>query len=172
VYALLLIYTSDKIAFIFNSIFIPVEFFTVSYFFFNAITYDFHKKSLWLIFTIFSIVFVIETFKNPTEKFDSFTNAIESTFFILYALIFFYENIKYPKNLFIYKHPFFWGAAGFFLFYSITFFAFIYRQTSWYNKDFYYQYVYIHAFAGIVRNLLLSIGMFVKTEKAGIAELT
>ena len=172
VYAILLLKTSEKIAFLFNALFIPIEFLTVSLFFFKSIAYDFHKKSLRIIFIIFLLIFSFETYRNPAEQFDSLTNAIESTFFILYALIFFYENIKYPKNLFIYKHPYFWGAAAFFLFYAITFFAFIYRQTSWYNKEFFYQYVYIHAFAGIIRNILLGVGMIAKPEKAGMAELT
>jgi hypothetical protein len=43
---------------------------------------------------------------------------------------------------------------------------------AWDQSLFVYQYVYIHAFAGIVRNILLGIGMIVKPEKAGIAELT
>lgn len=172
IYAALLIKGFENVAFFFNSLFIPLEFLTVSYFFFRAIKYDFHRKSLWIIFAAFCCLFIFETIKSPYEKFDSLINAIESTFFIFYSLFFFYENIKYPKNLFIYKQPYFWGAAAFFLFYSITFFAFIYRQTFWTNKDFQYQYVYIHAFAGIVRNILLGVGMIVKPEKAGIAELT
>jgi hypothetical protein len=135
IYAFLLIYSTQRIAFLFNALFIPIEFLTVSFFFFKSIKYDFHKKSLWIVFIAFCLFFIIETIYNPTEKFDSLINAIESTFFIFYSLVFFYENIKYPKNLFIYKQPFFWGAAAFFLFYSITFFAFIYRQTFWYNKD-------------------------------------
>jgi hypothetical protein len=172
IYAVLLIYSTANIAFIFNSFYIPIEFITISLYFFKAISYDIHKKSLWVVVTFFALIFGFETYLNPNEQFDSLTNITESTFFIFYALVFFYENIKYPKNLFIYRQPFFWGSAAFFIFYSTTFFAFLYRQTSWASKDFIYQYLYIHAVAGIIRNLLLAVGVMVKPEKVSLSELT
>lgn len=170
VYATLLIFSNDKVAFVFNAFFIPLEFISVSIFFFKTIKYEFHKKSLWFVSISFLLIFLIKTYERPNEKFDSFINSVESISFILFVFLFYYESIKHPKTLFIYKQPYFWAAAAFLLFYSTTFFAFLYRQSSWFDKNFVYQYVYIHAIAGIIRNILLAIGVLVKPEEMSLAE--
>ncbi len=156
----------------FNYIFVPIEFLIISYFFFKVIDYELHKKILIITSSSFIVIYTIVSITNPTILFNSFLNGVESILVIKYSLFFFYEKLRYPKNLFIYSQPYFWGVSAFFLFFTTSFFIFLFRQMAWDQSLFVYQYVYIHAFAGIVRNILLGIGMIVKPEKAGIAELT
>lgn len=170
--ALLAIYYGKNIVFYFNIIFIPVEFLIISYFFSNVIEYEFHKKILLISSSIFILLYIIITVISPLVRFNSLINGLESILIISYSLFFFYEKLRYPKNLFIYSQPYFWGVSAFFLFFTTSFFVFLFRQMAWSQSIFIYQYVYIHAFAGIIRNILLGVGMIAKPEKAGMAELT
>jgi hypothetical protein len=170
--ALLAIYYGKNIAFYFNIIFIPIEFLLISYFFWQVLEYEFHKKILLISCSIFIVIYIIVTVISPLVRFNSLINGLESILIITYSLFFFYEKLKYPKNLFIYSQPYFWGVSAFFLFFTTSFFVFLFRQMAWSQSIFIYQYVYIHAFAGIIRNILLGVGMIAKPEKAGMAELT
>lgn len=170
--AIIAIFLGKSVSLSFNYIFIPIEFLIISYFFFKIIDYTLHKKILIICSSTFLIIYTSISISSPAIIFNSFLNGVESIIIISYSLFFFYEKLRYPKNLFIYSQPYFWGVSAFFLFFTTSFFVFLFRQMAWDQTQFQYQYVYIHAFAGIVRNILLGIGMIVKPEKAGIAELT
>lgn len=157
---------------VFNALFIPFELFIIGYFFYSILGYDLHKRLVLILGGIFLLLCSIETIRNPENYFDSFINGLESIIIITFSLLYFYEQLRYPKTLFIYTHPAFWGVAGLFLFFAGSFFVFIYRQSSWGIQDFIYQYAYIHAISGILRNLLFSIAMIIKPEKTRIPELT
>jgi hypothetical protein len=157
---------------LFNFIFIPVEFSIIGYFFYHSVNYEIHKRVILWLSIAFIAAYIIKSLLTPLQMFDSALNGVESLLVIFFSLLYFYEQLRYPKSLFIYTQPEFWGVSGFFLFFSISFFAFLYRQTFWTQKDFYVQYVYIHALAGILRNLLFTMGMLIKPEKTPLPELT
>lgn len=170
--ALLEITIGKGSASIFNFIFIPVEFSIIGYFFYNSVNYEIHKKIILWLSLLFIASFIVKSLFTTHQLFDSVLNGVEALVVIFFSLLFFYEQLRYPKSLFIYTQPEFWGVSGFFLFFSISFFAFLYRQTFWTQKDFYVQYIYIHALAGILRNLLFTMGMLIKPEKTPLPELT
>jgi hypothetical protein len=169
---LIYLYWGDTARLYFNILFIPVEFIIISYFFFQALNYEVHKKIVIWLSAAFIIALLLKSIQDSGQVFDSVLNGIESLLVIFYSLLYFYEQLRYPKSLFIYSQPVFWGVSGFFLFFTTSFFVFIYRQTLWSDKDFIVQYFYIHALAGILRNLLLTTGIIIKPEKTPLPELS
>lgn len=167
-----LIYQNIKLADPLNLLFIPIEFLLLSFFFYNFLGYDLHKKLMLIISVVFFLVWGYYTIKSPVNLFDSVVNGIESIIIIVFSLLYFYEQLRYPKSIFIYMQPAFWGVAGFFIFACGTFFVFIYRQTSWEYDQFIYQYAYIHAISGIARNIIFTVAVSVKPYKGPIPELT
>ena len=170
--ALLTVISKKSYAEAFNILFIPVEFIVITYFFYKALNYEIHKKLMLLLSIIFLTGLLVKMVLFPENEFDSILNGVESVLVILYSLLFFYEQLRYPKLLFIYSQPVFWGVSGFFLFFSTSFFVFIFRETLWSERLFIYQYFYIHALAGILRNVLFTMGMLIKPEKTPMPEFT
>lgn len=167
-----LFYQNRGYADLFNIIFIPIEFLFISFFFYFYFGYFFHKKLVIVLNISFFLLWGYVTIKSPANAFDSVINGIESIIIIIFGLLYFYEQLRYPKSIFIYMQPAFWGVAGFFIFAYGTFFVFIYRQTSWEYDQFIFQYAYIHAISGIARNIIFTVAVSVKPYKGPIPELT
>ena len=149
----------------FNAIYIPVEFFIVSIFYYEANKGNLYRKFIKYVSTLFILILSSRILIDPTIDFDSMINGVESVVIIFFSISYFYEQIKKPDTAFIDKDPFFWGISAFFLFFSVSFFVFLFRQYYWWLNDFYYQYVYIHALSGIARNLICSIAFLIKPYK-------
>ncbi len=165
-------YRAPEFALYFNHLFIPIEFFAISYYFHFSFGNMLHKRIVLVTGLLFYSCWLFYTLNNPEEAFDSTVNGIESLIAISYSILYFYEQLRYPKTLFIYMQPSFWGVAGFFLFFTGSFFVFIYRQTSETVGNFLLQYVYIHAIFYMLRNILFSIGMVMKSEKSTLPDFT
>lgn len=167
-----LVFHKINLADLFNIFYIPLEFLFVILFFYNYLGHYFHKKLIIGISALFFLLWGYLTINTPSISFDSIINGVESLVIIVFSLFYFYEQLRYPRSLFIYMQPAFWGVAGFFIFACGTFFVFIYRQTSWQNDEFVQQYAYIHAISGIARNVIFAAGVSVKPYKGPIPELT
>lgn len=165
-------YRVPEFALYFNHLFIPVEFFFISYYYHFSFGNILHKRIVITTGIFFMAVWLYFTFKNPDEAFDSTVNGLESLIVISYSILYFYEQLRYPKTLFIYTQSSFWGIVGFFLFFAGAFFVFIYRQTSVNLGDFNYQFTYIHAIFFILRNVLFTIGIIIKSEKSTLPDFT
>jgi hypothetical protein len=163
---------NENLGELFNHLFIPVEFLFISYYFYSFLKLKQYKKIVLFLSLFFFLLWLIFLIKNPHAKFDSVVNGIESLFIILFSILFYYEQIKYPVTFFIYMKSTFWVSSGFFLFACITFFVFIYRQAAWHEEGFIYQYAYIHALSGILRNILFSISTIIPSENSSSPEFS
>ncbi len=170
-YALIFSFSKTSAIF-FNSFFIPIEFILVSLFFYNARESTLYKKFIKYVSIVFLIIISLKLFLDPILDFDSMINGFESIIIIAFSISFFYEHIKNPNKIFIDKDPYFWGVSGFFLFFSISFFVFLLRQSLWLNIDFFYQYIYIHALSGILRNIICSVAFLIKPYKEQVPEFS
>lgn len=171
IYALIT-YFSSQIGLIFNSLYVPIEFIFISTFYYNARNTRLYKQFIKYVSITFLLIFSLKIFLDPILDFDSLINGIESIIIIAFSISFFYEHIKYPNSTFIDKDPYFWGVSAFFLFFSISFFVFLLRQSYWHNNNFFYQYVYIHALSGILRNIICSIAFIIKPYKEQVPEFS
>jgi hypothetical protein len=168
----LITFFSARLGIIFNSLYVPIEFIFISIFYYNARNSILYKQFIKYVSVVFLLIFSLKIFLDPILDFDSLINGIESIIIIAFSISFFYEHIKNPNSTFIDKDPYFWGVSGFFLFFSISFFVFLLRQSYWQNNDFFYQYVYIHALSGILRNIICSIAFLIKPYKDQVPEFS
>jgi hypothetical protein len=158
-------YLPQIFSLLFNAIFIPFEFLIISLFYYNAAENKLYKSFIRNISILFFITLSTRFFISPKINFDSIINGIESIVIIFFSISFFYEQIRTPDKTFIYRDSYFIGICAFFLFFSVSFFVFLFRESYWWLSEFYYQYIYIHALSGILRNLICSIAIIIKPYK-------
>lgn len=97
------------------------------------------------------------------EGFDSIANGIESIVIILMCIYYLVFQIKGSVNLFIYSTSNFWIIITFLIYLCGTFFLYIMTEKMFYNEAFRSQYDIINAIFNILKNVLLSIAMVMKS---------
>jgi hypothetical protein len=161
-------YNRDASDFI-NIFFVPFEYFTI----YRILRFSLHTDSSikYLNYSLILLLLFwgISTIFTPFNTFNSSLNGFESLLVIILSMIFFFEEIKKPQTLFIYSQPQFWAVIGLFIFFSGSFFVFLYKETHHYQEQFKEQYLFIHSGSFILRSILFSIAMFVKPEKVNLA---
>lgn len=156
----------DKTAgYFFNLFYKPIEFLFICYLFYNLLQLSSGKKLINTLLVIFISFWLVSSIYLPINTFNSYIQGLECIFVIALTLTYFYEEIRKPQSLFIYSQPSFWAVIGFFLFFSGSFFVFIYKQTHRHEAEFIEQYINIHASFFILRNLLFTIAVYVKPGK-------
>ena len=152
-----------------NSVFIFFALFTVAelsffcLFYYYIIPNDKVKKLIfptWLCFIVFSLIdfFLI----NKLAGFDSFTSGLQCILIIGMCIYYLFLQIGGSTNLQIYSTANFWIIITFLIYLSGVFFLYILTETMINNKAFGIQYVYINSIFNILKNVLLSIAMFMK----------
>lgn len=146
------------------NIYFLLDSFLVLYFFY----WNFRYKNYWtlLIAILLAVILVswfINYFANEYTKLDSLTNGIETLSIIILSILFFYEQLTKPQNLFVYSTAAFWIVAGLLVYKAGTFFLFLYFNTleQSQKKDFGNYYIINSAFL-IVRSLLFTIAFLTK----------
>ncbi len=159
------IHADELFAFIF-------AFFTVAEFSFFCLFYNYvlpvsNPKKLifpiWLSFIIFSIVDFF--FLNKMEGFDSFTSGLQTIFIIGLCIYYLFVQIRGRNDLYIYSTSNFWIIITFLIYLSGTFFLYIMAETMIKSRVFKIQYVIINSIFNILKNMLLSIAMLMKSSQ-------
>lgn len=88
------------------------------------------KKILISLGVIFLAFALFDLKNSKADTFDSIPTVIECLILLSFSIFYLYEQIKDPNNLFLYNTPNFWIVVGIILFFSGTFFLFIYGQSS------------------------------------------
>lgn len=88
---------------------------------------------------------------------------------IVYSIFYFYEQLTKPtigNQLFLYNTPSFWIVIAFLIYFSGTFFLYIYSQNKDLStdNDFKTQYAIINSIFILLENILLGIAMLVKNK--------
>jgi hypothetical protein len=151
-------------------LFTIVEISLLSYLFFSILTTEWFKKLILFTSIPLIIYSITKLFIDKSDTFDSNTAAMEAILMIIFSLLYFYEQIAKPTvetSLFIYNTPVFWIVVAFLLFFSGTFFLFIYSHDKdvLNNSEFNFQYRIINNTFMFLRNVLLGVAMLVKQDK-------
>jgi hypothetical protein len=101
---------------------------------------------------------------NKTEKFDSFASGIESIIIILLCIYYLFSQVKIPNNLLLYSTFNFWVIIAFLIYFSGTFFLYIMTENMWDDKSFRKLYFVINISFNILKNILLCVAMYMKTN--------
>lgn len=111
---------------------------------------------LSIIFSIFQIVyFFIEQFK----RIDSLPIGIETILILIYIFYFFYEQLREPKGKHLSENPVFWFATGVLIYLSGSFFMNILANSM--EQEQISKYWFLTYIADMIKNLLLSVGLYV-----------
>jgi hypothetical protein len=115
----------EKLSFLVSSIFTIGELSFCSYYFYLVLHSPVLKKTVLAVSCIVLIIILVILLRSEKKGFDSFPASLESITFILFSVIFFFEQINKPQQIFIYSSPNFWIVLGIMVYMSGTLFLFI-----------------------------------------------
>ncbi len=115
---------------------------------------------VWLTFTLFALIHLF--YFNQIASFDSFTSGIESIIIIIFCIYYLYLQLKNSTDLLIYSTFNFWIIITFFIYFTGTFFLYIMMEKMESNVPFHKLYFIINISFNILKNVLLSVAMFMK----------
>ena len=122
-------------------------------------------KYLPLLFILFSIFNIVDYFLLRNDAtFNSIASGVESILIIIFCLYYFYEQLREANTLLIYTTHHFWIIIGFLIFFSGTFFLYLYSENFLKVKVFRDQYVIINSVFYLLKNILFSIAMLMKPQ--------
>jgi hypothetical protein len=117
---------------------------------------------IWISFLILaSIDFLLG---NNVNTFDSLTSGVESIVVILMCIYYLVVQIKGSNNLLVYSTTNFWIIITFLIYLCGTFFLYIMAENMINDKQFQIRYIIINSAFNILKNILLSIAMLMKTS--------
>lgn len=157
-------YPNTKLILVF-ALFTIFEYSFFCYFFYLIIPKSTAKKIVpfvWLGFVLFAITNIF--YFNKMNSFDSFAIGMESIIILLLCIYYLYLQIKDANNLMIYSTFNFWIIITFLIYFSGTFFLYIMAENMLSNIAFQKQYLIINSIFSILKNILLSIAMTMKTN--------
>lgn len=86
------------------------------------------KRILLICIVLFFCYSLFDLFQSKGANFDSIPTVLESLMIISFSIFYLYEKMTNPDSLFLYNSPHFWIVAALLLYFSGSFFAFIYAQ--------------------------------------------
>jgi len=146
------------------SFFTIVEYSFFCYFFYLVLPKNSIKKIvpvIWLAFVLFAVIDFF--FFNEMNAFDSFTSGIESLIIILFCIYYLFIQIKGSNSLLIYSTFNFWIIIAFLIYSSGTFLLYLIANSLKEDENFLKLYFIINISFNILKNILLSIAMTMKT---------
>lgn len=159
-YSLSLFY-QKKSNFLFYNIFLLIETITIYYFFSFIFKSLLLKKILFVLGIIFTVFWTFSLFKFGSQSYFWGCNNFENITILPIAIFYYYEEIIIINSVFIYAESVFWIVAAYFIYFSGTFFLYLYiptlntyEQTNYYNM--------LNSVFIIIRTVLLSVAVFMK----------
>lgn len=149
-------------AFLLFDVFTVIEFILFSLFFYLIITNSKIRKLTFLLligFVIFSVVDYL--FIRKKNSFNSITSGIEAVLIIIMCIYYFFDRLKQPNPALLGSFNF-WIIIAFLIYLAGTFFLFIMAENMIRDRSFQIQYVIINSSFEILKNILLSIAMFMQ----------
>jgi len=155
--------THIKYSNIILSIFVLQEFILLSIMYSYIIKSLIVKKLLLFFIVIFALycIYAFSIISLQKSYFDFTPAIVESLFFIVVIIYYFYEIMRFNYATPLFQLPSFWISVAFVIFFSGTFFLLLYSKTMFNEPGFDVQYIVISCTLTIVKNILLSVAIFV-----------
>ncbi len=149
-----------------------MEFLAFSLFFYFVVENKNVKKIILPVSFVFGIfcILVYGYFQNPDDL-NSITIGIEAVLIIIFCIYYFFDQLKKTDNLLIYDSFDFWIIISFLIYFAGTFFLYIYAESMEKNANFTNEYTLINSSFLIIKNILLSIAMFMKVKTKRISKI-
>lgn len=123
------------------------------------------KKVIQFISILFIAFALFDIFQGKSDSFDSYPSGLECILIIAYSIYYLFEKINEPDSLFLYNTPMFWVVVGLILYFSGTFFLYIYSQNNVGNDSFKMTYKFVNSGFNILKLVLISVALLVKPPK-------
>lgn len=157
---------SSYFAFLLYS-FTIIEFSFFCYFIYLILPKNFVKRLtpfLWILFIIFTVIDYV--FYNKGREFDSFSIGVEAIIVISLCAYYLFSQVKGSNDLLIYSTFNFWVVITFLLYFSGTFFLYLFTDKMLMSPEFRKLYFIINISFNIFKNMLLCVAMTMKVEKS------
>lgn len=128
-----------------------------------------HQSKWWSRITLFAIILASliwitrNIFVGNLYTYSSVYNGSITILIILFALVFFYHQLKRPDNPFVYASPVFWIISAILIYKAGTFFLFLYGNTLDQSEK--ENFFIINSFFYIVENVLFAVAFLIRTKK-------
>lgn len=149
-----------------------IEFILISLFLKTVINNPFIKKVINYLIIAFLIYALFDLFYSKSESFDSIPTGVSCIIILAFSIYYLYEQINSPNNLFLYSTSHFWIIVALIIYFSGTFFVYIYTQNNYNDPSFKSSFTIINASFVIIKNLLFSIAFIIKPGKEEKNRLT
>lgn len=144
-------------------IFTAIEYFFITLYIYKTLQVNQLKKIIFAFSILFSTVSIFDFYRPHQDSFDSLPAGLSAILIILYSTLFFYEQLNNAKTV-IYDDQRFWVIVAFVIYFSGTFFIFIFYN--YYKSPLYISfYSAINGFFTLSRNILLIISIFMGEKK-------
>lgn len=150
--------------FILFAFFTIVEFSSFCLFYYYTLSAGLIKKAVLLIWICFIVFALYQDFTIKNIEFDSITSGVESILIILMCICYLVVQIKGSTDLLVYSTTSFWVLITFLIYLCGTFFLYIMAVKMFHDRTFQIQYAIINSAFNILKNILLSAAMVMKTE--------
>jgi len=140
-----------------------VEYSFICYFIYLVLPKNLIKKIVLIAwFSFLLIAFADYISFNPKREFDSFVIGIESIIILLLCIYYLFSQIKGSNSLLIYSTFNFWVVIAFFIYFSGTFFLYLFTDKMGSSLAFQKIYFIINISFNILKNILLCVAMTMK----------
>lgn len=147
------------IYFILVRVFTIFEYLTIALVLHHLIKNVLLKKIIIYSFFPFVIYAISDYILSHRIQYNNYINLISSLFLIILIIYFFYEKMKTVIMYPLYQSSSFWICVGFFLYFTGTFFFFLFIKSSS-DKEFIQQMNTIYGLVTVTKNVLLCISLF------------
>ncbi|WEK35842.1 MAG: hypothetical protein P0Y53_25430 [Candidatus Pseudobacter hemicellulosilyticus] len=136
----------------------------IAFFFYGNIISKTAKKIIIASYLFFLAYAIYDYIRQPLESFDSIPSAIEATLIIVFSIFYLFEQIKTPRVFFIYTLDKFWIITSFLIYYTGTFFLFIFAEAYFADPDFGDNYSFINSLFLLLKNVFFCIGLLISSK--------
>lgn len=162
-YPIILLITKNE--FLAYRIFTVIEYLLISSYL-HYIIKSISFKKLILILSIGFILFsLFDLINSKSNSFDSSPTGVACILILFYSIFYLFEKINKPDSLFLYSTPDFWIVVALIIFFSGTFFIYIFSQTNYNDPTFKSTFTLINASFSLLKNLMFSIAFLIRPDK-------
>lgn len=147
---------------LFLYIFTIVEYSLFATFIYLVLEKAVFKRALLFCSFLFTAFCLFNIFFQPKYRFDSVPTAIESLILLVFCILFLFEQINKPEQVFIYSSYKFWIITGILVYLAATFFLYVFAASlpleqlrQWWD---------INHFGNILKNIFFSIATIIHAK--------
>lgn len=144
-------------------IFTICEFALISIFLTRNLQNTLIKRLILLNIILFTCFAIIDYIIKDKTKFNNYPSIISSLLLIIYIVYFFFEKMKIVVMYPLYQTISFWICVAFFLYFSGTFFSFLFTQTS-NDIQLIKNMKLISGLVTLSKNIILSLSLFANEQ--------